>query len=63
MTVLVPIRMCYPFQFSSMPKGEVARHALYTIIEDVVAVEGPRELDSARPLTSDIWLVRRLGDC
>jgi hypothetical protein len=39
-TILVPMRMRYPFRFSSMPKGDVARPALYTIIEDVVAVDG-----------------------
>jgi hypothetical protein len=32
--------MRYPFQFSSMPKGEVARPELYTIIEAIVTVDG-----------------------
>jgi len=29
-----------PFQFSSMPKGSVAPPAVFTIIEDVIAVDG-----------------------
>jgi hypothetical protein len=38
-TVMVPLRARYPFRFSSMSRGEIARPALYTIIEDVVAVD------------------------
>jgi hypothetical protein len=30
----------YPMRFSSMPKGALARPGIYTIIEDVVAVDG-----------------------
>ena len=38
--VLMAMRVRYPFRFSSMPKGEVARPGVYSIIEDVVAVDG-----------------------
>jgi hypothetical protein len=36
--VLVPLRARHPFRFSSMARGEPVRPALYTIIEDVVAI-------------------------
>jgi hypothetical protein len=39
-TILVPLRAQYPFRISSMAPGEVMRPALYTIIEDVVSVDG-----------------------
>lgn len=56
-TVLVHVRAPYPFRFSSMSRGDVARPALYTIIEDVVAVDGGqglqfRELFNQRYLAS-----------
>ena len=37
---LMAMKVRYPFRFSSMPKGEIVRPPLYTIIEDIVAVDG-----------------------
>jgi hypothetical protein len=62
-TALVPLRARYPFSFSSMPRGELVRPALYTIVEDVVAVDGGqgtrfRDVFNQRYLASEP--VRRL---
>lgn len=43
MVLLIPLRamgMRAPFRFSSLEKGEVLRPAIFTIVEDVVAVDG-----------------------
>jgi hypothetical protein len=53
----VPVCARYPFRFSSMSRGDVARPVLYTIVEDVVAVDGGqgtrfRELFNQRYLAS-----------
>lgn len=37
---LMAMNVRYPFRFSSMAKGEILRPALYSIIEDIVAVDG-----------------------
>ena len=39
-SAMVVFRVRYPFQLSSMPKGDLVRPAIYTIAEDIVAVDG-----------------------
>ncbi|KAK1147256.1 hypothetical protein N8T08_001995 [Aspergillus melleus] len=39
-SILVWLRAKYPFRVSSMAKGALVRPGVYTIIEDVVAVDG-----------------------
>lgn len=36
--VFVPMRVHYPFRFSSMPSGEILGPVLYAIVEDTMAV-------------------------
>ncbi|KAL9116127.1 MAG: hypothetical protein Q9227_000496 [Pyrenula ochraceoflavens] len=48
--VLLQFKAKYPFRFSSMTKGEPIRPGIYSIVEDMVAVDGGQGTDFRRRL-------------